>query len=128
MYGGTPGEIARLETFLRWSKRVSSDTRRAVTEEVMVIALGEVVLVVFPGEMFVEFGLELKARFPDLTLVTLAYGNGAPGYVPHRTAYVRGGYEVEEAFRFYGLPAVFAPQAGEALLGAATEMLREVGS
>ena len=126
--GGAPGAITRLETFLRWSERVSGDTRHALTEELMVVALGEVILVVFPGEVFVELGLELKARFPELHLVTLAYGNGAPGYIPDRTAYAQGGYEVEEAYRYYGLPAAFAPQAGEALLEAATELVREVGA
>ena len=126
--GDAPAEAARLESLLRWSEMIAESTHRALKEELMVVALGEVMLVIFPGEMFVEFGLELKARFPETLLMTLAYGNGAPGYVPHRTAYAQGGYEVEDAYRFYGLPAVFAPQAGEVLLETAIAMLREVGA
>lgn len=124
--GGAPGKVAWLEAYLRWAETTAHDTRRAVPVELVVMALGKLVLVMFPGEVFVEFGPELKARFPEAHLITLAYCNDAPGYIPYQTAYAQGGYEVEEAFRFYGFPSVFEVSAGETLLEAATEMVGEI--
>jgi hypothetical protein len=92
----------------------------------MTIGIGDVAFVLLPGEMFVEYGMAIKERAAPRSVVTLAYANGAPGYVPHRSAYPAGGYEVEEAFRYYGYPACYAPEAGEALVEAAVELLDEV--
>ena len=80
-----------------------------------------------PGESFVEFGLAIKERGAPGTIVTLAYANGTPGYIPHRSAYAAGGYEVDDAFRYYGAPAAFAPEAGEAVVAAALALLDELG-
>ena len=55
--------------------------------------------------------------------MTLAYANGRPGYIPHRSAYPAGGYEVDEAFRYYGYPSCFAPEAGELIVETALELL-----
>ena len=49
-----------------------------------------------------------------------------PGYIPPIGAYSAGGYEVEEAHRYYGLPAAFAQGAAEALVGAATKAARSL--
>ena len=80
-----------------------------------------------PGQSFVEFGLAIKGRGGLGTIVTLAYANGSPGYIPHRSAYAAGGYEVDDAYRYYGAPAAFAPEAGEAVVAAALALLDQVG-
>ena len=72
---------------------------------------------------FVEFGLEIKARGGSDKIMTLAYANGRPGYIPHRSAYPAGGYEVDDAYRYYGYPACFAPEAGELVVETALELL-----
>ncbi|MGH2531521.1 MAG: neutral/alkaline non-lysosomal ceramidase N-terminal domain-containing protein [Thermomicrobiales bacterium] len=119
-----PGAIERLQVFLAWAEALQAGRLPAVVEaEVMVIALGDVALVLLPGELFVEFGLAIKERAAPRPVVTLAYANGTPGYIPHRTAYPDGGYEVDEAYRYYGYPACFAPEAGEAVVEAAIELL-----
>jgi hypothetical protein len=119
-----PGELERIDVFQAWAEALRAGRLpSAVTAEVMAIALGDVALVLLPGEMFVEYGLAIKERAAVPTVVTLAYANGMPGYVPHRSAYPEGGYEVEEAFRYYGYPACFAPEAGEALVEAAVGLL-----
>jgi hypothetical protein len=122
-----PGEVERLQVFQAWAEALAAGRLPADVEaEVMAIALGDVSLVLLPGEMFVEFGLAIKERARPRDVVTLSYANGTPGYVPHRSAYPAGGYEVDEAFRYYGYPACFAPEAGEALVEAAVELLDEV--
>jgi neutral ceramidase len=122
--GGTAGEIGQFTVWLAWADAFQMGRLPATVEaELQVIMLGEVALVLLPGEMFVEFGLAIKARAAPRPVLTLAYANGTPGYIPHRSAYPEGGYEVEEAYCYYGYPACFAPEAGEALVEAARELL-----
>lgn len=118
--------VARfIQANLTWAKTIATQPRSAVPAEVMVITVGELSLVLYPGEMFVEYGLELKQQFSLRHVMTLAYANAAPGYIPHATAFAQGGYEVEEAYRFYGLPAPLAPQAGEIVQGAAIKLIQK---
>jgi len=67
----------------------------AVEVEVQAIQIGPAVFLSNPGELFVEYGLELKARcgFPFTFPVELA--NGSVGYVPTEEAFGPhgGGYE-----------------------------------
>lgn len=68
---------------------------RAVPVEMMAIAIGPMVFVSAPGEMFVELGLAIRkaSRFPFTSPVSLA--NGCVGYVPTLEAFssTGGGYE-----------------------------------
>ncbi len=122
-----PGELELLHVFVAWAEDVQAGpVATSADAEVMVIALGDVSLVLLPGESFVEFGLEIKERSGPRRVVTLAYANGRPGYIPHRSAYPAGGYEVDEAYRYYGYPACFIPEAGEAIVATALDLLAEV--
>lgn len=79
-------------------------------------------LIALPGEIFAQTALDLRARLAcdgDKPLFILAYADDNPGYIPPRAEHAAGGYEVEEAHRFYGLPAGFAPGAAEWLAEAA---------
>ncbi len=123
---GSPGLIAQYDVWLEWAEAARSGRLPAMVEaEVQVLTLGDTALVLLPGEMFVEFGLAIKERAAGRNVVTIAYANGTPGYIPHRSAYPEGGYEVSEAFRYYGYPACFAPEAGEGLVEAALALLAE---
>jgi neutral ceramidase len=86
--------------------------------EMQVITLGRhAAWVSWPGEIFVELGLSVKAasQFPNLYNVELA--NGAIGYIPNKPAYIEGNYEVESAR--------VAAGAGEKLVESAVRMLDE---
>ena len=66
-----------------------------IQAEVQVIAMGDLLAWVgMPGEIFVNLGKSLKvlSPFPHTVLNELA--NGAIGYVPDRSAYPQGAYEV----------------------------------
>lgn len=115
--GGSPAERAEAEVRVAWAEKASWD-RTTVETEVQWLRIGELHLALFPGEPFVEFGLDLRARHPDLALVTLGYANDAPGYLPTDAAMRDGGYEVEGSYRYYGTPAPYAPGVQAALQSA----------
>ncbi|MEM7734202.1 MAG: neutral/alkaline non-lysosomal ceramidase N-terminal domain-containing protein [Deinococcota bacterium] len=109
---------------LQWAK-----TRKRVAQHMThlcVLRLGELVMPIFPGEPFVDYALYLKKQCVTPVLA-LAYGNDNPGYLPTAQAYTEGGYEVEDAFMFYGLPAPFTPSLELTLKDAMTTLMKEVG-
>jgi hypothetical protein len=87
--------------------------------EVQVLRLGEVTFTGIPAEFFVQLGLRIKeAAYPGHGLV-VTHANGMVGYVPHREAFARGGYETT-----FGPGWRLAPEAGDLLVGAADALLR----
>lgn len=89
--------------------------------EVQVIALGnEVAWVSLPGEAFVELGLAIKQASPFKYTMIVELANGSIGYIPNKSAYAEGNYEV--------VSARCAAGSGELLVAAAVRMLRELGA
>lgn len=82
-------------------------------------------IIAMPGELFAQTALEIRQSLPSSApLFVLSYADDNPGYVPHKSAYRDGGYEVEEAHRFYGLGATFAPGSAERLADAGCKAAR----
>lgn len=78
-------------------------------------------LVSAPGEVFTEIGRSIVERSPfDLTFYC-GYTNGSIHYVPTRSAYAEGGYEVENA-------CIVAPEAGEQLEEESVSLLAEIAT
>jgi len=90
--------------------------------EVMTIRLGEAAIVGLPGEVFCEFGLELKRRSPTPHTLVVELANDAIGYLPTRESFAQGGYEVTVGSTRY------APGAGERLVDAAADQLQRLFS
>ena len=87
--------------------------------EMQVIALGrDVAWVAWPGEIFVELGLSVKAGSPFAHTYNIELANGAIGYIPNKPAYPEGNYEVESAR--------VAEGSGEVLVTSALRMLAEL--
>lgn len=87
--------------------------------EVQVIALGnQVAWVSLPGEIFVEIGLDIQRASPFRYTMIAELANGSIGYVPNRSAYAEGNYEVVSARCGEG--------SGEMLVAAAVELLRQL--
>jgi len=87
--------------------------------EVQVITMGDTLAwVSLPGEIFVELGLSIKAASPFAQTHIAELANGAIGYIPNRSAYMEGNYEVESAR--------CAASSGELLVQAAVKMLEEL--
>lgn len=80
--------------------------------------LGEVAFVGWGGEVFNEVGRKVKTSSPFKCTFIVTHCNGAAGYVPIRSSYAEGGYEVQSSS--------FGPGADEALAEETLKMLREV--
>ena len=80
-------------------------------------------LVGIPGELFSELGKEIKSSTSLRQVTVLGYTNNDIGYIPARQAYAQGGYEINDAFKFYGYPAVLAPEAGDLVQQSAARLL-----
>ncbi len=70
-----------------------------IPAELCALRLGNVALVISPGEIFCETGMAVKRRSPLPQTCFVAYSNGSIGYVPVPSAYPEGGYEVSHACR-----------------------------
>ncbi len=117
------GEAAdpRERVYAQEALLVAAERRQSPTveAEVQVIAFGDIAFVGIPGELFVEFGLEIKRRSPFPHTYIAGMANGCAGYIPTRQAFAGGGYETRLA-RSSKLTA----EAGEQLVVVALELLR----
>jgi len=77
-----------------------------------------IAIVTLPGEMFVEHGLTIKNFSPFDNTFVVELANNTISYVPNKTAFSQGGYEVENSR--------LAPGGGEMLAAAAIQMLKEL--
>jgi hypothetical protein len=77
---------------------------------VQALRLGPVAIVALAGEVFVRIGQEIVRRSPIAHTVPLGYSNGLLGYVPTADAYPLGGYEVDDAYRYFGT-LMIAPES-----------------
>lgn len=89
--------------------------------ELQALKIGDAFLAGWPGELFVEYGLELKRRLPGgrTFIVTMANGE-LQGYIPTEQAVKEGAYEA--GFR------MFQPEAGKIMVRATEKLLRAMGA
>ena len=86
--------------------------------EMQIITLGrDVAWVAWPGEIFVELGLSVKAGSPFPNTYNVELASGTIGYIPNKSAYPEGNYEVESAR--------VAEGSGEMLVTSALRMLAD---
>ena len=86
--------------------------------EIAAVALDDVMLVTNQAELFVEYQLDIKARFKDHKIMVAELTNGRIGYVPTRLAYALGGYETIETR--------FNPDAGEHIREASCSLIERL--
>lgn len=83
-------------------KRLRAQQDREIPAEQLCIALGDCAFLSFPGELYTEIGLRIKAASPFENTCVVGLANGYIGYIPTRKAVQEGGYaedvrEVDEA-------------------------------
>lgn len=87
--------------------------------EIQVIGIGDTRIVGVPGEVFVEFGLEIAAKSPNRKTFVVELSNGClPGYVCTEKAFKEGGYETDTS--------LLTSKTGDIFVDAALKMLNEM--
>jgi hypothetical protein len=121
-----PGHILFAEGRLEWGRAARtfaarSDFAAKQPFTVQRLTLGGIHLLGFPAEMFVQYQLDF-ARQSAAPVLSLSYTNGCWNYVPTAAEYARGGYEVDEAYKYYGT-LMFTPECESLLRAAAYRLL-----
>lgn len=106
----------RAEMQARKARLFGGQTEAAV--ECHAIRLGDVALVGWPLEPFVELAAAARERSPFRITLFSGYTNGVLGYLPTPEAYAEGGYEVETT--------PFAPDAAPRVLEATLAALAQL--
>lgn len=104
------------ETWIEMHDRQGSEYRA----EVMVIRIGNIGIVGLPGEVFCEFGLEIKQKSPADHTFVIELANDAIGYLPTEEAFDWGGYEVTPG------ATLFRKDAGRKLTDSALNQLHRL--
>jgi len=95
--------------------RLSSALQEYSPADVQVLRIGEIALAGWPGEYFVEYGLELKRRAPRRCFAVSVVNGHLQGYIVTPAAAAQGGYEATNA--------VFAPDTGKRVIDASLELM-----
>ena len=88
---------------------------------------GSLLFFTLPGEAFCRIGKILKLRASPSDMIVCGYAGGSAGYIPTKAAFAEGGYEVEAAYRFYGLPAPLSPDVEDTIYEVFDSMKKEIG-
>jgi len=88
--------------------------------EVQAILIDEYAYAGIPAEYFVQHGLRIKEQSHPRHALVVGHANGMVGYVPHREAFRRGGYETT-----FGFVSRLAPETGDLLADCAISLVTE---
>jgi hypothetical protein len=106
-------ETARLAR-LAADGRLASYYNACLPAEIQVLQIGPWAFVGWPGEIFVEYGLQVKGERPGTFVISLANGE-FQGYISTEQAAAEGGYEASNA--------IFAAQSGQVLVESTLRLL-----
>jgi len=98
--------------------RLDASYRSCLPAEVQLIRIGPWSFFGWQGEVFVEYGLAVKARCPDSFLITCANGD-LQGYIVTEEAFAEGGYEAWNSY--------FAPAAGKKMVEESVRLYAATG-
>ena len=97
--------------------RVDATVASVLPAEITLMRIGPWFFVGWPGEVFVEFSLQVKAQHPNCHVISLVNGE-LQGYIATAEAVRQGAYEAQNG--------LFSnPEAGTALVNATLEMLSQ---
>jgi hypothetical protein len=71
--------------------------------EIQALRIGRLSLLGISGEPFYEIGEKLRAQSRIPTIWPLGYTNAYCGYIPTQEEYPRGGYEVDDSWKYVGM-------------------------
>jgi hypothetical protein len=93
---------------------------------VAVLRMGQIALACVSAELFSITGFRIRALSRDMALLPVSYAAPIVGYVPDRDSMDKGGYEVDDAWRFYRHPAPFAPDSEDRIVETIKSLVSQV--
>ena len=128
--GGDPTQVRIHTGLVNWNERVWNLAKDGATGlkmryDVQAFAIGDYALVGLPGEVFVEYQLNIEAASPFAHTTVLGVTNGCPCYIPTAAEFPFGGYEVRDSIRYYGA-TMLAAEAEAVILEGAQRQLRAI--
>lgn len=106
-----------------WAAHWATETAPAtLTVGLQAIRLGPLALIALPFEPLSGVGHAIREAATSETIV-LGYANACHSYLAPATQYTSGGYEINEAYRFYDLPAPYESNAAESVVEAAVGLM-----
>jgi hypothetical protein len=92
-----------------------------VEAEAMAMMVGDALLVGLPGEVFTEFGRQIRAASPFAHTLVVELANGCHGYLPTEQAFPGGGYET-----WLARSSKLVPEAGALMVEAAEAAIAQL--
>src|SRR5581483_7995369 len=91
------------EKYLRYLED-GGDIEQSRDTIVKALRLGDLAVAILPGEILHLTAELIRKQFPGQKLMIAAYSDDTSvGYLPHADEFPKGRYEVEDAWRYYGL-------------------------
>lgn len=113
--GATGRELRGAEEIYARETMLLKDYPAQVPVLIQTLRIGDLGLAAIPCEVFVEIGLEIKARSPFKPTFTVSLANGYNGYLPTPEHHKLGGYETWRARSSY-LEVEAAPKIVDTIL------------
>lgn len=108
------------------SRIEAGETSDSFTVGVAALRIGPAVLFFVQGELFVQYQLDLKRRFPGVRLLCVGYTYGEGGYIPTADEFPKKGYETDQAYIYMHLPSPYSPVVEEIFRAGAERLIASV--
>ena len=96
-------------------------TQKEFEYEIQALRLGDLAILLLPGEPFVEAQLDIKQRSPAIRTFVAHMSNRYAAYIPTAEAITRGGYETT-----LSCGSCLAPEALQTIADKSVELLKEL--
>lgn len=120
-----PARRLLLEHWINWAQTMPDALPATIAARVTRLDWAGISIIALPGEIFAETALVIRNALPvGRPGFVVGFADDNPGYIPPAGEFDFGGYEIDEAHRYYAQPATFALGSAESLSEAALTLLR----
>lgn len=128
---GNMPRIVGVKQLVAWADDLVTIAREGVkprTEAMAVHALriGDLAIAAGGAETHIESAMTIAEASPFEPTLVLGYTNGLIGYLPPAESYPEGGYEVDDAYRWYGRALMWRPQSESMFTRSVLDMLQRM--
>ena len=112
-----------LDHWMAWARTAAKQELKPWRTRVSMLDWGGVRFIALPGEIFAETSLRIRDQLKTNTAFVMGFCDSNAGYIAPESEYAFGGYEIDAAHRYYGMPASFKAGSAEHLADAAMQLV-----